>query len=135
MKAFRSISAVVLAILVLVSSTSFMVGMHICMGKLENVALFGKADSCQKEKALPACHKHMKPACCEDETVFHDGINFKGSVEHIHIDAPAPVDIEEPLVFISEVIPAAPLASIQYYKYDPPLRTCDLTVEHQVFLI
>jgi hypothetical protein len=135
MKVIRSISAVLLAILVLVSSTSFMVGMHICMGEVQNIALFAKADSCQKEKALPPCHKHMKPACCEDETVFHEGTDFKASIEHIHIDAPFSVDIEQPLVLISEVIPAAPIATIQYYKYDPPLRTCDLTAEHQVFLI
>ncbi len=135
MKALRSISAVILAIIVLVSSTSFTVGMHICMGEVQNVALFGKADSCQKEKALPACHKHMKPACCEDELVYHEGTDFKGSIEHIHIVAPASIDIERPLILISEVIPASPISRTQYYNYDPPLRSCDLTVEHQVFLI
>ena len=44
MKPIRFISAVLLAIVVLVSSTSFMVGMHICMGEVQNIALFGKAD-------------------------------------------------------------------------------------------
>jgi hypothetical protein len=135
MKVVRSISAVLLAILVLVSSTSFIVGMHICMGEVQNIALFGKADSCQKEKALPACHKHMKPACCEDETVYHEGTDFKASIEHIYIAAPAAMDIELPMVLISEVIPASPIARTYYYNYDPPLRSCDLTVEHQVFLI
>ena len=135
MKVIHSISTALLAILVLVSSTSFMVGMHICGGELQNVALFGKAESCQKEKALPACHKHMRPACCEDELVYHEGTDFNGSIEHIHIVAPAPMDIELPMIFISEVIPASPTARIQYYNYDPPLRTCDLTVDHQVFLI
>lgn len=135
MKVIRSISAVLLALLVLVSSTSFMVGMHVCMGEVQNISLFGKADSCQIERSLPPCHKHMKPACCEDETIFHEGTDFKASVEHIQVDAPAPMDIEQTLVLISEVIPAAPIASTQYDQYDPPLRTCDLTVEHQVFLI
>lgn len=135
MKAIRKIWAVLSALLVLVSTTSFVVGFHICMGEVKNVALFGKADSCQKEKSLPACHKHMKPACCADEIFFHEGNDFKASVEHIHIVAPAPVDIEQPLVLISEVIPAAPIARTQYYNYDPPVRSCDLTVEHQVFLI
>ena len=135
MKAIRSISAVILAILVLVSSTSFIVGMHICMGEVQNVALFGKAESCQKEKALPACRKHTKPACCQDEVVFHEASDLKGSVEQIHIIAPAPMDIEQPMLVISEVIPASPIARIQYYKYDPPLRSCDLTVEHQSLLI
>jgi hypothetical protein len=135
MKAVRYISAVILSIIVLVSSTSFMVGIHICMGEIQNIALFGKADSCQKEKALRACHKHMKPACCQDELVYHEGTAFKGSIEHIHIVARAPMDIEQPVVLISEVIPASPISRIQYYNYDPPLRSCDLTVEHQVFLI
>jgi hypothetical protein len=135
MKAIRSISAAILAIMVLVSSTSFMVGMHICMGEVQNVALFGKADSCQKEKALPACHKHMKPACCEDEVVYHEASDLKASVQHIHIDAPIPVDIIQALVLIAEIIPVAEISRTQYYNYDPPLRSCDLTVEHQVFLI
>lgn len=135
MKAARSISAVLFAILVLISSTSFTVGMHLCMGKVENIALFGKAESCQREKALPACHKHMRPACCDDELVSHEGTAFKASVEKIHVVAPASVDIEQPVVLISEVIPTSPITSIQHYNYDPPLRTCDLTVEHQVFLI
>ena len=135
MKLIHSISGILLAFLVLVSSTSFMVGMHLCGGEVQNVALFGKAESCQVEKALPACHKHMKPACCQDELVFHEGIDFKGSIEHKHIVTPAPIDIEQPAVLISEVIPASSITRVQYYNYDPPLRSCDLTVAHQVFLI
>lgn len=135
MKGVRSISSILFAILVVISSTNFTIGMHFCMGKVENVALFGKAESCQKEKALSPCHKQMLPGCCEDEVVYHEGTDFKASIAHYQIVPPAPVDIERPVVFLSVIIPAAPVASIQYYKYDPPLRTCDLTVEHQVFLI
>lgn len=135
MKAFRTISAVILALLVLVSSTSFMVGFHICMGQVQNIALFTKADSCEKEKNLPACHRHTNAPCCADETFVHKGDDFKGSIEHIHIGAPVPVVIEQPLVLISEVIPSAPIARVQYNNYDPPLRSYDLTVEQQVFLI
>lgn len=134
MKPLRSIAAIILAFVVLVSSTSFMVGMHICMGKVQNVALFSKADGCEKEKALPPCHQHMKPACCEDETIYHEGTDFKGSIEHIHIAA-APIDIAQAVVLIAEVIPTSPHTRIQYYNYDPPSRSCDLTVEHHVFLI
>jgi hypothetical protein len=135
MKVIRSISAVLLAILVLVSSTSFTFSMHVCMGEVQQISLFGRADDCPKVKALPPCHKHMKPACCDEETVIHESTDFKASVEHIHFAVPSSMDIEQPLVVISEVIPAAPVASMQYYEYSPPLRTCDLTVEHQVFLI
>jgi hypothetical protein len=135
MKAIRSKSAVLLALLALLSSTSFMVGIHICMGEVQNIALFGKADSCQKEKALPACHKKIKPACCQDELVYHDGTDFNGSIEHIQLVVPAPLDLEQPLLLISEVIPASPFAKLKYYQYTPPLRSCDLTVQHRAFLI
>jgi hypothetical protein len=134
MKAIRSISVVVLAVLVLVSSTSFMIGMHFCMGEVQNVAFFTKADGCEKEQNLPPCHRHQKAPCCADETIIHDGDDFKASIAHFHIVA-APMEIEQPLVLISEVIPSVPLSRIKYYNYDPPLRSCDLTVEHQVFLI
>src|SRR5688572_17526973 len=109
MKAIRSISAVLLALLVLVSSTSFMVGMHICMGEVQNLALFTKADACEKEKSLPPCHRHQKAPCCEDETYVHDGDDFKASNAHFHVVAPAPIDIEQPMILISEVIPASPI--------------------------
>jgi hypothetical protein len=135
MSALRTIAAVTLACLVLISSTSFIVGLHICMGQVENIALFDHADSCQKEKSLPACHKQMKPACCEDETVFHEATNFKASVERPEIVPPAPIDVEQPLVPISEVIPVAEISRTQYYNYDPPFRSSDLTVFLQVFLI
>jgi hypothetical protein len=135
MKALRAISAILLALLVLVSSTSFMVGFHFCMGEVKSVALFTEAESCKKQQSLPACHRPMKAPCCADETYFHEGDDFKASVEHIHVGTPAPIDLDQPLVLISEVIPSTPAARIQYYNYDPPLRSCDLTVEHQVFLI
>jgi hypothetical protein len=135
MKAIRSISALLLALLVLVSSTSFMVGMHICMGEVQKIALFGKADSCHAETSSPKCHKHMKPACCQDEVVYHEGTDFNTSIGHINIMAPVPMDMHLPTVVISEVIPVSPIARTPYYNYDPPLRSCDLTVEHQAFLI
>jgi hypothetical protein len=135
MKALRSISAVVLALLVLISSTSFMVGMHLCMGEVQNIALFAKAEGCEKEQSLPPCHRHTNAPCCEDETVIHETDDFKASAAHYHVAVPVPIDIEQPLILISEVIPTTPLARFKYHHYDPPLRSCDLTVEHRVFLI
>ena len=134
MKAFRSIAALLLGILALVSSTSFMVGMHVCMGEVQNIAFLTKADGCQKEKKLPPCHRHTKTPCCDDETVIHDGDDLKASIAQIQIIAPAQ-DIEVPLILVAEVIPSAPFSLIRYYNYDPPLRSWDLTVEHHVFLI
>jgi hypothetical protein len=135
MKAIRSISAVFLAILVLVSSTSFTVGMHFCKGVVENVNLFGKAESCQVEKSRPACHKHFKQGCCADELVSHEPSDVKASVKQIQFDVPAAIYIEQPAVLISEVIPSADVSRTQFHNYDPPLRSSDRNVSLQIFLI
>jgi hypothetical protein len=135
MKVTRSISAVVLAFLVMVSSTNFMIGLHFCQGEVQNIALFSKADGCEMEKMLPPCHRHTQAPCCEDEIVIHEGDDFKASSGQFQIVAPAPIEIQQAFVFISEIIPAAALAQTQYADYDPPLRSSDLTVEHLVFLI
>jgi hypothetical protein len=124
-----------LALLVLVSSTSFMIGIHFCGGEIQNLAIFTKADSCEKERSLPPCHRHTKAPCCEDKTVIHKGDDFKSAAGHLHIEAPAPVDIDQPLVPLAEVIPSSLVSHIQDHNYDPPLRSGDITVEQQVFLI
>ena len=135
MKAIRSISAVVLAVLVLLSSTSFMVGMHLCQGEIQNVALFSKADGCEMEQRLPPCHRHEKAPCCDDETIINSADDFKASVTYDQPAAQNSTFIARPFVLISELIPATSVARLKYYNYDPPLRSHDLTVEHQVFLI
>jgi hypothetical protein len=135
MKALRTISVIALALLVLLSSTSFMVGMHFCQGKVKNIALFAKADGCEREQKLPPCHRPTKAPCCEDTNLTHDGDDFNVSIEQMHIVTPALIELEQPIVLISEIIPCAPISRTQHYNYDPPLRCCDLTVEHHVFLI
>ena len=135
MNIVRSISAILLAALVLLSSTTVLVGMHFCMGEVQNVALFAKAEGCEKEKSLPPCHRHEKAPCCDDETLVHKGDDFNAAAPKFHIIAPVSSEIEQPSVFISEIIPATPSAHFQYYNYDPPLRSCDRTVELHVFLI
>lgn len=135
MKALRSISAVVLALLVLISSTSFKVGIHLCMGDVQNVSFFSRAAGCEKQQSLPPCHRQTKTRCCDDETVIHKADDLKASIAQMPVAVGAPMDLEKPLILISEIIPAAPVSRSSYRNYDPPLPSDDLTVELQVFLI
>lgn len=121
------------AALVFVSGSSFMVGLHFCGGEVQNIALFSKADGCDKEKQLPPCHKHETPPCCQDETVIHEGQDFKNSVTQISFSAPLIAEISAP-VLVSEII-SSNTSSSNYPYYDPPYRTRDLVVSLQVFLI
>lgn len=135
MNTFRSVASIVLAIFVLASSTSFVVGMHICMGEIQNIALFRKAEGCEKERSLPPCHRHTKAPCCEDEVYFHAGEDFNTSFKNVDIRKPAFVSAAQVYLFLSEIIPSDQMNRITYDPYDPPWRTCDRTVELQVFLI
>ena len=128
MKAVRSISAIVLATLVLVSSTSLMIGLHLCMGEVRNIAVFSEAEGCEKEQNIPPCHRHSSTPCCDDETVIHKGDDFQVSIIQDHVVAPVLTGIALPFVLISEIIPSAPLSRFKFRNYDPPLRSCDITV-------
>jgi hypothetical protein len=135
MKALRTISAIFFSVLVLVSSTSFMIGVHVCMGEIQNIALFAKADDCEKEQNLPPCHRHETAPCCQDETVIHDADDFEASVTDLQISNPGTIDIIQPPVLIAEIIPSSSVTHIQWCNYDPPLRSPDVIIEQQIFLI
>ena len=135
MKALRSISAIILAVITLASSTSFMVGVHYCGGKARNIALFDKAPVCAMELLLPACHEQKKSDCCQDSAVIHDGDEFNNVKASIEL---APVFVTEmvpPAILLDEIISLGAVSKPSYHNYDPPLRAPDLTVALQVFLI
>lgn len=134
MKKFRTISSFFLAMLLLVSSTSFVVGIHLCGGEVQNVALFSSAEACKKSDTIPPCHRHAVPDCCEDETVVHNADEFS-SHAGLAIDIPVSTDqVVLTQVVVAEVIPSSSFVS-PYLTYTPPLPAPDLTVVHCVFLI
>ncbi len=135
MKQYRSILSYAFTILVLFSSSSFMIGIHLCGGQIQNIALFTKAEGCGMEKKMPPCHKHESKPCCQDETVVHDAQDFKGNINQINIAVSPILDIVQPAVLIAEVIPSSISIIKHYANYDPPIRTTDVTVDLQVFLI
>lgn len=135
MKLVRTISSVTLAFLVLFSSSSFMVDMHLCAGRVQDVALFTKADVCAMERIMPPCHKHETSSCCDDESIIHTGENFNTTISDISFAPLLFTTIELPGVFLAEIIPSAQPAQFQFYLYDPPLRPVDRTTDLQVFNI
>jgi hypothetical protein len=134
MKVFKTISSFAMILLVLISATSFKVGMHFCNGEIQNIALLDKAEPCALEKSLPPCHKHQQPACCDDETVIHEGDELQSANTTEIVFALATIDLTPAVVLIAEIIPAVP-AKPNLFDYHPPFRAVDLTVEHRVFLI
>ena len=135
MKSLRTISAISLAVLVMLSSSSFMVGMHWCGGHLQDFAWFTKADVCPMEKNFPPCHKPIKNKCCEDQTVVHESSGFHASATTISFELPFVVDLPMHAALISEIVPESSTALVLYSNYDPPTFPVDVTVDLQVFLI
>lgn len=135
MKQYRSIASVVFAVLVLFSSSSFIVGIHLCCGRVQDVALFAPAEDCGMGKTMPPCHRPESKACCENDAIIHSGDDFKASAKGVMLPLVPVVDMELPHVLIAEVIPSLQLTPTEFYNYDPPLRKADLTVSLQVFLI
>lgn len=133
MKVLRSILIYTLAALVLVSSTSFSVGIHYCMGEVKEVSLSKNSDGCAMQESLPPCHRKHAMPCCEDHTVIHKADDCKQTLNHFHFTALPIVQVSS-LVALAEVIPAiTPRSSADHYI--PPLPTSDRVVQLQVFLI
>jgi hypothetical protein len=135
MKHYRSILSVVFAVLVLFSSSSFIVGIHLCAGHVQDIALLTPAEDCGMDATIPVCHKPGSKPCCQNEAIIHDGDDFKASVNGVTLPQINAIDLELPHVLLTEIIPSLDLTTSQFYNYDPPLRQADLTVSLQVFLI
>lgn len=133
MKALRSILAFFLTILVLVSSTNFMVGIHRCGGSVRSIALFTEAEGCPMEQQAMPCHQVVKSSCCQDVKVVHEHQEFSAQSDQHQLTVFPVLDQASIPVLLSFVIPtSAPEASTPYH---PPLRAVDRVVTHRVFII
>jgi len=135
MKVFKTISVFTLALLVLISSSSFVVGIHLCAGEVKNMSLFTKADGCEKEKNLPPCHKDMSAPCCDDATILHEGEGFKAADASVVVSPLTSVDIESSHFVLAEVVPSITIKNSSLPIYDPPLRSRNRIIDLQVFNI
>ncbi len=129
----------ILALLVLVSSSSFMVNMHFCGGHMQSVSLIEDAAPCPMEVELPPCHKKMevrKSGCCEDKHVAFEGKDFSTKVQDFSLLTWQAINWVAALPVIMEVIQVnEALAFSNHIPYKPPIVERDLPVLKQSFLI
>ena len=138
MKLIRPIASVFLASLVLIASIGVTVNLHLCAGKVQSIALFGKAKPC-KEVQKPCHgteHHSKKNGCCEEESIV-----LKGKDTTAEVKAPAQITPSFTLITVifpvlySVINPDSFLATPRYALYKPPLPERDITVFVQSFLI
>lgn len=135
MKLFRTICSLALALLVMISSTSFQVGLHLCQGEVQEIAFFSKPAGCEKERELPPCHRHQKSSCCDDETIVHKADDLTATSKVITPEAPDQLYTVVPFLLISEVVPTSTVPAYPFNLYRPPLPDSDLIVAYRSLLI
>jgi len=128
-----------LALMVLVSSSSFTVNMHFCGGHMQSVSLIEEADACSMEVQLPPCHKKLavkKSGCCEDKHVAFEGKDFNAQVQDFSFLTWQAINWVAALPVIMEVIQVNEvLAFSNHTQYKPPIVGRDIPVLVQSFLI
>ncbi len=139
MKQLKSIISFSLALMVLVSSSSFVVNMHFCGGHMQSVSLIEDATPCLMEVQLPPCHKKMamkKTGCCDDQHVVFEGKDFNSQVQDFSTLSWQAINWVAALPMIMEVIQVnEALAFSNHTPYKPPIVERDIPVLIQSFLI
>lgn len=159
---YHKMSALFMAFLVMCSSVSFSIDMHFCGDELQSFAFLGKANKCDKEKAVQE-HQEQKEkhACChKKETTVQKvkschrtdaAVKEKKCCHNKSIHIEAEHDAEQPL--LSQQI-VAKVATVyvalafhynfdifataekeDYYHYKEPVLITDTQVKYQVFRI
>lgn len=113
--------------MVLVSTVSWTVDKHICMGRVMDISLFAHADTCGMDT-------DTETSCCDDESFTVQGQDdLKMSFDSFGLDhqvflvafAQSYLDLFVPL----EEIP------VPHEEYPPPILVKDIHILDQVFLI
>lgn len=124
----------ILALLVLLSTVSWTVDKHLCMGRVMDTSLFLPAQDCGMEAAMAVLDKGFENHCCADESFTIQGQDdLKLSWDQLDIDAkyfPIPFCQSS---FQSGILPAK--NSFPEKLHPPPLMAADLNVLFEVFLI
>lgn len=124
-----------LALLVMVSTVSWTVDKHLCMGRVMDVSFFHEADSCGMEEAMAIMGKTMEDnPCCGDESFTIEGQD-ELSISWDELD----IDAQKFLVAYThsylKLLSDTPQKQVVRSIYPPPLLVYDLNVLHETFLI
>lgn len=133
-----------LALLVLVSSTGFSVGMHFCAGEIRDLSFYGEASEClmeQKREALPPCHASVKEtapqgSCCEDHQLVVERLDIATNTKALALSKTLDLKfIAAVKVVILRLFAAQEGVKPAYALYTSPPIARDIPVLVQSFLI
>jgi len=130
-KAFQQIINVTMALLLLISTTSWKIEKHYCMGRLVEVSLFKDADKCGMNMTQVAAENK---SCCSDEIIVIEGQDdLQFSYDDIIIKQQFFI-----VAFVTSYLNVLNTLEEQCIAYDfylPPILVKDIHTLDQVFLI
>lgn len=135
LKKFHKIGSVAMALLVLMSTLSFIMEKHFCGDTLVDVAIFSQVTTCGMDTEDAISTTSDKKTCCKDELEVVKGQDQlkKASLEDLHFD--------QQFILISYAFSYVNLfeglakENIPHKNYSPPHLVTDIQVLHQVFTI
>ena len=129
----RQILSSMLALLVLLSTVSWTVDKHICMGKVVDIAFFAEADTCGMNMGIDTSIVSER-SCCDDETFTLQG---QEDLKITFFD----LDLEQQVFLVAYTYSYLTISheidttSITYIGHPPPLLDKDYQVLYETFLI
>ncbi|MBD3626524.1 hypothetical protein [Cyclobacterium sp.] len=136
MKAFQKIATLFLSLIVLLSSMSFTLNRHLCMGEIEKVSLFKEVKACKMH--AKSCHddksESSKKDCCENEQLIVQGQDELTKASIFKQPQPEMSAVLYLLVAYFTVNTVQPDV-VPHQHYAPPLIRQDIPVLIQSFLI
>lgn len=132
---FHKIVTIAMAILVLLSTISWRVEKHYCMGRLMDVALFSDVDTCgmfMEELIDENSLSQEKSSCCDDEVFFVDSQDdLQLSFNDIEFESQAfIIAYSYSLLFANRTKKEA-----SYLYYLPPILVKNIQLLDEVYLI
>lgn len=133
MKVIQKFSAMLLSALLLLSTLTWTVDTHFCMGRTMDVAFFAKADSCGMEMLLD---EGLENHCCDHETVVLEGQDDLKTTN-------AADDVLQQVFIVANTTPfynalqSSDLLPVVLNGYPPPenIGVIDRTILYETFLI
>jgi len=127
------IGAVLMTLIVLISTMSFTINQRYCDGNLVDTTLFSKSDSCKIVVQSNCCE--ITEECCDHEQIVIDGQK----------ELPSRVSVEIPIIKQFFVLNSSNLffedfnlkskKDVFYKEYIPPSLIFNKQIIHQVFII
>jgi hypothetical protein len=134
---------IILAFLLLISTTGFSISTHFCQNQLQDLQLFCQAKTCSELRTQKeSCHniadeqpQSCKKGCCESNSDFYQ-LDLDQQTTSTDFK-PLNINILSTLLFVALnlKLPSVDQKSTDYFNYKPPLLICDYTAELQTFLI